>query len=75
MAEMILQARALPEPISRLLRTDKVRVREIRGEIHLIPIKENISTDDCPLLGLYANGKLTVAKHLEWSREDKKREG
>ncbi|MCL2387703.1 MAG: hypothetical protein FWC89_09185 [Defluviitaleaceae bacterium] len=35
--------------------------------------KEN--NRDCPLLGLYADGKLTVEMHHAWSREDKAREG
>jgi len=48
-----------------------VKVRKINGEVHLIPIQEKVNANDCPLLGLYADGKLTVEKHLAWSREDK----
>ena len=68
MAEMILQARNLPEPLLKLIPTEKIRVREINGEVHLIPIKETAKT--CPLLGMYTDGKLTVDKYLEWKRED-----
>jgi len=71
MTEMVLQARTLPEPLFRLIHSEKVKVREHRGEIHLIPLQEKITTSDCPLLGLYSDGKLTVDKHLAWSREDK----
>ena len=71
MAEMVLQARTLPEPIFRLIRSEKVKVRKHKGEVHLIPINDEASASDCPLLGLYADGKLTIAKHLAWSREDK----
>jgi len=74
MAEMVLQARALPEPIFRLIHAEKVKVREHKGEVHLIPIKEKVTSNDCPLLGLYSDGKLTVDKHLAWSREDKAQE-
>jgi len=71
MTEMVLQARTLPEPIFRLISSEKVKVREYRGEVHLIPIKEKITSSDCPLLGLYSDGKLTVEKHFVWSQEDK----
>jgi len=71
MAEMVLQARTLPEPIFKLIHSEKVKVREYKGEVHLIPIKDKITTNDCPLLGLYSGGNLTVEKHLAWSREDK----
>ena len=71
MAEMVLYARALPEPLLRLISSEKVKIREYRGEVHLIPIKENVTSSDCPLLGLYSDRKLTVDKHLAWSREDK----
>jgi hypothetical protein len=73
MTEMVLQTKTLPEPLFQLVRTEKVKVRELYGEIHLIPINEK--TSDCPLLGLYSGGKLTVEKHHAWSREDKELEG
>ena len=71
MADMVLQSNTLPEPLFRLIKTDKVKVRESHGEIRLIPIQEKITAIDCPLLGMFANGKLTVEKHFAWSREDK----
>ena len=74
MAELVLHARTLPEPLYRLIHTEKVKIRESHGEIHLIPINDNVSTNDCPLLGLYSGGKLTVDMHHAWSREDKELE-
>ena len=74
MAEMVLQARMLPEPILRLIHTEMVKIREYNGEIHLIPVNEKVTASDCPLLGLYAGGKLTVEMHHAWSREDKELE-
>ena len=74
MTEMVLQVRSLPAPLFQLISTEKVRVREANGEIHLIPIQEKLVANDCPLLGLYASGNLSVDKHHEWSREDKNRE-
>ena len=74
MAELVLQTKTLPQPLLQFIHTEKVKVREINGEVHLIPFKENLTTSDCPLLGLYADGRLTVEKHHAWSREDKKLE-
>ena len=71
MSDMILSVKTLPKTLFRMLPTEKVKVRKINGEVHLIPIQEKVSVDDCPLLGLYADGKLTVDKHLAWSRDDK----
>jgi hypothetical protein len=62
MAEMVLNARTLPEPLFKMIATEKVKVRESHGEIRLIPIRE---TDvDCPLLGMFADGKISVEKHI-----------
>ena len=74
MAEIVLQTKTLPQPLLQFIYTEKVKVREHNGEIHLIPIEENLTAGDCPLLGLYAGGRLTVEKHHAWSREDKKHE-
>ena len=71
MPEMVLNVKTLPETLFRMLPTEKVKVRKINGEVHLIPIQEKANVNDCPLLGLYADSKLTVEKHLAWSREDK----
>jgi len=71
MSEMVLSVNTLPETLFGMLTTEKVKVRKINGEVHLIPIQEKANTSDCPLLGLYTDNKLTVEKHLAWSREDK----
>ena len=71
MAELVLQARTLPEPIFRLLRTEKVKVREAYGEVHLIPVEEsNNKASILPILGMYTDGKLTVDGFLERKRAD-----
>jgi hypothetical protein len=71
-AETILQTNTLPQPITRLIHTEKIKVRQHNGVVHLIPFKEKTTT--CPLLGLYADGKLTVEQHLAWAKEDKELE-
>lgn len=72
MSEMIISARTLPEPLFRMIRSEKVRVREMDGEIRLSPITED--ENSCPFFGMYSDGKLTVDKYLEWKREDKELE-
>ena len=71
MTEMVLKANTLPPPLFQLIQTEKIKVRQLHGEIRLIPIQEHASANDCPLLGLYSSGKLTVDKHLAWNRENK----
>ena len=51
MNDLILNTSVLPEPLLRMVRTDKVRVREADGVITMTPVEE----PDCPLLGLLAD--------------------
>jgi len=71
MTEMILNTKTLPEFLFRLIRTEKVRVKETDGIIQLTPIKEN---EDCTigLRGMFAGDpNMTVEKFLERKRSDK----
>ena len=71
MSEMVLQANTLPEPLFRLLRAEKVKVREYHGEIHLIPIDESIDNRSIlPIVGMYSDGKLSIDGYLERKRMD-----
>jgi hypothetical protein len=65
MTEIVLNTSTLPEPLLRLIRAEKVKVRETDGEIRLTPILE--TGRDCPLLGLPAGSGLTVDKFLALS--------
>ena len=69
MTEIVLNTSTLPEPLFRLIRTEKVKVNEADGIISLIPIME--SKGDCPLRGLAADSNLTVDRFLAMTREDK----
>ena len=73
MTEMVLQTRTLPEPLFRLISSSSVKIREdSNGEIRLIPVIEPIvATNNCPFLGMYTDGKLTVDGYLERKRMDK----
>jgi len=72
MTEMVLDARTLPEPIFRLIRTEKVKVRESDGEIRLTPIAD--ATKGCPLRGMFADGKISGDKFIERKQAEKELE-
>ena len=75
MAEMVLKARALPEPLYRLVTTEEVVVRKQDDEIRLIPVKVVSDTkSSCPFLGFYSDGLLTVEGYLARKRKDKELE-
>ena len=63
MIEMVLQSKTLPEPILRLIHTDKVMVRAFNGEVRLMPIEDSTKLI-LPILGMYNDGKLTVDGYL-----------
>ena len=69
MNEMVLSTNTLPEPLYRLIRSEKVKVNENDGVVSLIPILD--IKDDCPLRGLAADSNLTVDRFLAITREDK----
>ena len=72
MTEMVLNTSTLPEPLFRLIRTEKVKVRETNGEVLLTPIID--SSDGCPLRGMFADGKLSVDKYLASKQAEKELE-
>ena len=73
MNEIILDVSVLPEPLHRLLKAEKVKVRELDGEILLTPI---VKTDiGCPLLGITADCGFTVDDFLSRKHDEKELEG
>ena len=72
MNEMVFNTNTFPEPLYRLIRSEKVKVNESNGVFSLIPILE--VKDDCPLLGIASDSSLTVEKFLTMTREDKELE-
>jgi len=69
MAEMVLNTSSLPEPLLRMIRTKRVKVREADGEIRLTPIMEG-----CPLRGMFADGKLSADKFMANKQAEKELE-
>jgi hypothetical protein len=72
MSETIINSRTLPEPIFRLIRSEKVKVREADGEIRLTPILD--VEKGCPLRGLCADGKLSSYAFMERKQAEKELE-
>jgi len=71
MVESVIDTKSLPDILSRLIPTEKVRVREIDGAVQLVPVKE---TTDCTigLRGILADyDDMSVNKFLERMRADK----
>jgi len=72
MTEIVLDTSTLPEPLFRLIRTEKVKVRETDGEVLLTPITD--VADRCPLRGMFADGKLSVDRFLANKQVEKELE-
>jgi hypothetical protein len=71
MTDTVMNTTALPEILFKLIRTEKVHVKETDGVIQLMPVKENA---DCTigLRGMFAGDPdMTVDKFLERKRADK----
>jgi len=69
MNETVIESRTLPEPLLRYIGTEKVKVREQRGEIRLIPIADGEA--DCPLRGVATDCGFTVDEFLARKRAEK----
>ena len=71
MDETVMNTKALPEFLSRLISTERVRIKEINGIIQLIPIKDH---KDCTigLRGLFSEyPEMSLDKFLERKHADK----
>ena len=74
MSEMVLSVKALPETLLDMIPTEMVKLRRTGNVISIIPLND-VTKDECPLLGLAAGSSLTVDKFLAMTREDKILEG
>jgi len=66
---LVLDTKTLPEVLHRLLKTDKVKVNEIDGEVRLTPILQEDA--GCPLLGVAADCGFSVDDFLKRKRIEK----
>ena len=71
MSEIVLNKTALPETLYRLIKTEKVMLREVEGEIRLIPIQEPIDYIAKLRGSLAAYPEMSVDKFLQRKHIDK----
>ena len=69
MTEMVLDIKALPETIFSKISTNKVKFYENNGTITLTPIFEEKPRFD-HLIGMFADGKISVDDFLDEKREE-----
>ena len=72
MSEMVLNTSTLPEPLYRLIRAEKVRVKEVDDGIKLMPVTG--AKKGCPLRGMCADGKLSSYSFMERKQAEKELE-
>ena len=72
MTEMVLDTRTLPEPIMRMIHTKKVKVRKTGGDFVITPIREE--SVECPLLGMFSDGKISSEKFMARKQAEKELE-
>ena len=71
MSDTVVSAKSLPEALSRLIRTERVRLRETDGEILLTPLAETPGISES-LLGLLADcEEMALDKFLARKHADK----
>jgi hypothetical protein len=72
MTETVLSTKALPEFLSKLIPTEKVRVKESDGLIQIVLVEEDIDCTAGGLRGMLAgDSEMTVDKFLERKRLEK----
>jgi hypothetical protein len=69
MTERIINRSSLQEYLSKIILSEKIKIKEINNIITLEQIHED--SVECPLLGIAAGSKLTVEKFLAMSHGDK----
>ena len=72
MTEQIINKNSLQAYLSKIILSEKVRVKEIANGIVIEPVDDELY--ECPLFGIAAGSKLTVEKFLAMSYEDKELE-
>jgi hypothetical protein len=66
MSEVVLRTEALPEALLKLIKTDKVRLIEEKGDFHIIPLRGGSG-----LLGKGISDNMSTEKFLEYKREER----
>jgi hypothetical protein len=78
MTKTVMNVNVIQSYLVKMLRTDRVKVRETGNIITIESVEEpsttNIKSYSCPFLGIAANSNLTVEKFLEWKQEERELE-
>jgi hypothetical protein len=70
MTDTVMSTTALPEVLLRMIKTEKVRMKESDGVIQLMPVKDNIDVT-IGLRGILAGyDEMSVERFLERKRAD-----
>jgi hypothetical protein len=72
MLELVMNTNTLPEPLNKLIQSEKFKVREEDGEIRLTPIKE--TQKRCPLRGMFSDGRISSYRFIENKTAEKELE-
>jgi len=72
MSEIVIDTKTLPEPVMRLFNTKQVKVKESFGTVLLTPVNE--TGLDCPLFGMFPDGRISVEKFMAQKQEEKELE-
>ena len=71
MTETVMNTNTLPEYLLGIIPTEKVRVKQVDGEIRLIPVEETVDYIVKLRGSLAAYPEMSVDKFLERKRADK----
>ena len=72
MVDMVLETKRLPLHLLKRIYTRTVKVHEAKGKFEITPIEEENAS--CPLLGMFADGKVSSAKFVAQKQKEKKLE-
>jgi len=70
MNEIIMNTNILPEPLLKMIKSERVKVRQVDGVVSLWPIQEQQNGLD-QLFGLFSDGPMSVDKFLAEKHTEK----
>ena len=72
MIDMVIETKTLPLHLLKRIYTKTVKVHEEKGKFVITPIKEE--NVNCPLLGMFSDGKVSSVKFIAQKQKEKKLE-
>ena len=72
MTERIINKSSLQAYLSKIILSDRVRVKEINNTVTIEPVLEETRKPySCPFLGIAVDSNLTVNRFLEWKQKER----